>query len=137
MARKVSSSKQLQITLEGPFFERNPTKTFRANVRDMMDALASEAEASVRSDIAGRPMPHSTGHTARHVRGRVSSLIGKPWEVTAVVSMDTRGMTRKEAIRTQAAASSVEGRWHPFRRTASAIRRSRAVISANLTRGME
>lgn len=136
MARKVSASKTLQITLEGPFFERDPGKTFRRNVRDLMAAVGDEAEASIRTDIEGRSMRYSTGHTARQLRGRTESLIGRKWETTAVISMDTRGMSRRDAIRTRAAASSIEGRWRPFRRTTGAIRRARAVLSANLTKGL-
>jgi hypothetical protein len=46
-------------------------------------------------------------------------------------------MDARDAIRTKAAASSVEGRFRPFRRVTSALRRSRAVLSANLTEGLE
>jgi hypothetical protein len=82
-------------------------------------------------------MPRSTGRSARQVRGRVQSLAGRRWQVTAVVSSDTSGMTRAEAISTKAAGASIERRWHPYRRHASAIRRSRAVLSANLTKGLD
>lgn len=138
MARTKSLSKQLQITLEGDFFSRDPSKTFGANVRDMMDALAAEAEKSVRAEIVSRAgsMPYSTGWTARTIRGRTRSLTGKRWRVSAVISADTSGMSRRDAIRTKAAAASIEARWRPFRRTAAAMRRSRAVLAANLTKGM-
>lgn len=132
-------TKALRVDFGGPFFERDPAKTFRANVRDFMDAVATEGGKDVRSQIDAKrgAMPQSTGHTAAHVRGRTSSLAGKRWMVTAVVSMDTRGMTRAQAIRTQAAASSVEERFHPFRRTTAAVRRGRAIQTANLLKGIE
>lgn len=136
MARKVSGSKQLQITLEGPFFDRDPRKTLRRNMRELMAAVAKEAAISIRTDIRGRPMPYSTGHTVGNIVGRTKSVTGKPWQVSAVISANTQDMSRKEAIRTKAAAASIERRWRPFRRTASAIRRSRAVLSANLTKGL-
>ena len=34
----------LTVRFEGPFFTRDPGKTLRGNVRDMMEALAVEAE---------------------------------------------------------------------------------------------
>lgn len=138
MARTKSLSKQFQITLEGDFFTRDPSKTFGGNVRDMMDAIAAEAGKSVRAQIVSRAgsMPSYTGWTAATVRGRTRSLTGKRWLVSAVISADTSGMSRKDAIRTKAAGASIEARWHPFRKTASAIRRSRAVLSANLTKGL-
>lgn len=137
MARaKVYTGKDFRVALEGPFFERDPAKTVRQNIRGLMEAIASEAEDDIRRQISSRRMPHSTGHSAAHVRGRTKSLSGKQWEVTAVVSMDTRGMDRREAVRTQAAMASIERRWRPFAKTRTNIRRSRAVISANLTKGL-
>src|SRR5688572_20057743 len=131
-------AKALRVDFKGPFFTRDPRKTFRANIRDFMDAVANEGERDVRQQIEARAsaMPNYTGHTAAHVRGRTANLSGKRWQVTAVVGMDTRGMSRAQAIRTQAAASSVEGRFHPFRRTTAAIKRGRAVQMANLTKGL-
>ncbi len=126
------------VAFSGPFFTKDPVKTFRQNVRSLMDAVATEGESAVRSEIeshAGQ-MRRYTGHTARSVRGRTSSLSGKRWQVSAVVSTDTGGMDRTEAIRTKAAGASIERRWHPFRRVASALRRSKAAISADLTKGM-
>jgi hypothetical protein len=43
-------------------------------------------------------------------------------------------MDRADAIRTKAAAASIERRWHPFRRVAAAGRRA---AKANLTKGLE
>lgn len=128
-----------RVDFSGPFFERDPQKTIRDNIGDLMDALALEAERDVVGQIQSKAgaMPRYTGWTASHVRGRTSSIAGKRWALNMVVSMDTRGMGAQRAIRTQAAAASIERRWHPFRRTASAVRRSRAVIYANLTEGLE
>jgi hypothetical protein len=128
-----------RVDFSGPFFDRDPVKTIRANIRDMMDRLAEEGERDVVQQIAGRSgsMPAYTGWTASHVRGRTESLSGKRWAVSAVVSMNTAGMDARTAIRTQAATATIEARWHPFRRTTTAIRRSRAVMAANLTKGLE
>lgn len=104
-----------------------------------MDDLAAEGERAVKAQMAAKAgqMPHYTGHTAAAVRGRTKSLANKRWLVSAVISTDTSGMDRKEAIRTKAAAAQMEGRFHMFRLTAGAMRRSRKVLAANLTKGME
>lgn len=127
-----------RVDFSGPFFDRDPRKTIRSNIRDMMDRLAAEGERDVKQQIAGRAgaMPHYTGWTHDRVRGRTESLSGKQWAVTAVVSTDTSGMSARDAIRTKAAAASIERRFHPFRRTTSAMRRSRAVLGANLVKGL-
>jgi hypothetical protein len=128
-----------RVDFTGPFFTKDPAKTLRQNIADMMDRLAAEGERDVKQQISGRSgsMPGYTGWTHSRVRGRTSSLGGKRWAVTAVISTDTSGMSARDAIRTKAAAASIERRFHPFRRTSTALRRARAVVAANLTKGME
>lgn len=128
-----------RVDFKGPFFERDVRKSMRTNIRDMMGALAQEAESDVKGQVGGRhgSMPRSTGATYASIKGRTTSLGGKQWQVTAVVSANTGGMDRATAIRIKAAASTIERRWHPFRRTSFSIRRARAVISANLTKNIE
>jgi hypothetical protein len=121
-----------RVDFTGPFFTKDPAKTLRQNIADMMDRLAAEGERDVKQQISGY-----TGWTHSRVRGRTSSLGGKRWAVTAVISTDTSGMSARDAIRTKAAAASIERRFHPFRRTSTALRRARAVVAANLTKGME
>lgn len=126
------------VELSGPFFTRDPRQTVRQNIRRMMDALASEMEAGVKSgmDAASGGIPLWTGWTRDHVVGRTQSLSGRRWGLTAVVSANTAGMDRPGAIRTKAAAASIERRFHPFRRTTARARRARAVLAANLTEGL-
>lgn len=128
-----------RVDFTGPFFTRDPKRTIRQNIRDMLDRLAAEMESDVQGQMENRAgsMPGWTGWTRDHVVGRTESLGGKRWGLTAVVSANTNHMDRDEAIRTKAAAATIERRWHPFRRTTSAARRSRAVIGANLTEGLE
>ena len=128
----------LTVRFEGPFFRSNPGKTLRGNVRDMMEALAVEAEDEVKTEIGAHAgqMPHSTGYSRNAVIGRVKSIAGKPWMASMVVSSSTVGKDAAESKRTLAAASIIEGRWHIFRRTASAIRRSRAILRADLVKGL-
>ena len=125
------------LDLTGPFFERDPGKTVRGNIRKMMQGLADEGEKAVREQIESHTYPRGTGWTRDHAVGRVESLSGKSWFLTAVISANTNQMSPEDAIRTKAAAASVERRYHPFRRGASALRRSKAVLNANLTKGLE
>lgn len=140
-ARSAATAKRVDLTvaLSGPFFDRDPKATFRQNVRAMLAALAEEAAKDVRSQIAANEpqMPHATGHSRNQVVGRTKSLSGKQWALTAVISESTAGMGKREAIRTKAAGASIERRFHSFARTARAVRSSKAVLSANLTKGIE
>ena len=139
MARQSETLTQFKVELSGPFFTRDPRKTVKGNIRKMMANLAQEAEDAVRGQIQehASSMPYYTGWSRERAIGRVESLGGKDWAATMVVSANTSGMSRKDAIRTKAAASGIERRWYPFRRTSTAIRRSRAILAANLTEGLE
>jgi hypothetical protein len=125
--------------LSGDFFRRDPGKTLRQNVRSMLDALAAEMERIVQDEIAGHAggMPRYTGWTRAHTVGRTESYSGKRWGTWAVVSANTQGMSKADAIRTKAAAATIERRWHPYQRVKSAVYRSRALVRANLTEGLE
>ena len=128
-----------KVQLEGDFFKRDPGKTFRMNVRDMLDDLAAWMEAEVQSQIGAHAgsMPGYTGWSREHTVGRTESVSGKRWGTWAVVSANTEGMDRKAAIRTKAAAATIERRWHPYRNVKSGVYRSRPIITANLTEGLE
>lgn len=133
----MSVTPEFKVALSGPFFTRDPGKTVRGNILDMMDALAYLTEGELRGLIASKPMPRSTGWTAAHVVGRTRNLAGKRWQVTAVISTSTVGMDKHDAIRTKAAAAGMEKRYHPYRQVKNYISRSRAVLGANLVKGLE
>jgi hypothetical protein len=130
---------RVSVELNGNFFRRDPRKTVKGNIRKMMEAMAPEAERLVKTQIEARAgsMPYYTGRTTDNIVGRAQSVSGKSWAATMVVSANTSGMSRGDAIRIKASASGIERRWHPFKRVASALRRSRAVLAANLTEGLE
>ena len=128
----------LKVELDGNFFKRDPKKTVRGNIRDMLDKLAIEMEGEVRRQTeshAGQ-MPYSTGWTADHVKGFVT-WGGNRWQFWAAVQAYTQGMDARDAIRTKAAAASVERRFHPYRSVKGGIYRSKAIFTANLTEGLE
>jgi len=124
--------------MSGPFFQRDSGQTFRQSVRRAMQGLAQEGEAMVKSQF-----PVRSGRSRAGVRGRAESLNGKQWFMTAVVSQTRvfpwqnkgkRGFAgRGEAVYR---GGKLEAQRHMFRRTASALRRSRKVLHADLTRGL-
>lgn len=127
------------VTLEGPFFRRDPGKTLRGNVRDLMDALAEQMQSDVRTEIAAHAgsMPNYSGWTWAHIRGRTVSRTGKRWGTWARVSAYTEDLDAKEAKRTKAAAATIERRWHPWRAAKRNVYRSRALLTADLTKGLD
>jgi len=130
------------VDLSGPLFQRDPGKTLRGNIRKMMAGVAAEGERIVRENLragqAGRaPISALGDRVADHAIGRVTSLTGKHWMATAVVSVNNSGFSPKQGISLMAAASSVEGRSHAFRALYRDLQRSRAVARANLTEGLE
>jgi hypothetical protein len=132
----------LTVELTGPFFEHDPGKTLRGNIEQMMEGVAEEGQRLVRSVLAAgestrEPIARlSPDRVSQHAIGRVRSLSGKKWRATAVISVNNSGLSRVQGISLMAAASSLEGRFHAFRRTASAIRRARAILNADLTKGL-
>lgn len=129
-----------KLEYSGPFFEKDPGKTARQNVMDFLDRLAEYGAGRVQMAIAGKrgSMPYSTGHTRDRIVGRTRAELargGKRWTSTAVVSANTDGMSRKEAIRTLAAASSIEGRWRPFKSTTYAMAAKARTV--DLTKNLE
>jgi len=127
------------MDLSGPFFTRDPAKTVRENIRDMLGRLAEEMEKDVQGQIEARAgsTPAYTGWSRSRVVGRTASLVGRNWWLHAVVSPNTTGLDKANAIRTMAATATIERRWHPFRKTSFRVRHSRAVLGANLTKGID
>lgn len=124
------------VELSGPFFRADPAKRVAENIVDLLEYLADYGEKYVKGQIAGKAgrMPRYTGWTFDRIVGRVTSETGKKWWRNAVVSANTDGMGREDAIRTKAAAATIEKRWHPFRRAAYSTRGH--VRKHDLTKGL-
>lgn len=130
---------QQKVTYSGPFFTGSPSKTFYENLGDMLDQVAGEMEGMARSEISSHEgqMPYSIGWTEAHTFGYTRSpKTGKVWATWAAVGVPTTGMGKEQAIRTKAAAASIERRFHVFRNVKSAVYRMRALLRADLTKGM-
>lgn len=131
------------IDMSGPFFTHDPAKTFRANARTMLAAVAEEGQKDVEAQLRvgqGGRYPLGGGirpnRVSGHVVGRVTSLSGRKWALTAVVSVNNKGLSQKQGIKLMAAASYLEGQTHAFRRTTGHLRRARAVNRAELFKGI-
>lgn len=133
---------KVSVQVSGPFFQRDPAKTLRENIRLMMSAIAKEGAEDVIARLqsgAGSRAPISAlgDRVSDHVRGRVESLSGKDWAATAVISVNNSGLSSRGGMSLMAAASIVEGRVHAFRQATTRLRNSRAANRAELTKGLE
>lgn len=129
------------IDKTGPFFRSVPSKTFLENVRVMLEAVAKEgeqdAEAQLRVGQAGRELiTYGGDRVSQHVVGRVTSIAGRKWGLSAVISVNNSHLNRAQGISLMAAASEIEGRLHVFRRTTSRLRSAKAINLAELTKGL-
>lgn len=135
----------LTVRLSGPFFEHDPRKTVRQNIRAMLEAVALEAQEDVRSNF-----PVLTGAGRAGVVGRVASLKGKHWELHATISQQhvypwarRSGATIRSGRNVVANSANaayrggkLERKLHMFSHAATSIRRAKAVINADLTAGL-
>lgn len=133
----MSSAPKITISLSGPLFQKDLRVTLRQNMRRMLQGMADEGEAAIVAlypvGSAGDPHP---GLGRSGVVGRVASLSGKPWALTAVIS-EQHVYPWLNGGQKEYRGGKTEARVHMFRRTASALRHSRAVLMGNLTAGLE
>lgn len=127
MARRRRNITGLEMT--GPFFAKDPAKTFADNLEDFMDAVAKRAEAEVvarmrRGEATRDLVSMGLGRVSDRVVGRTSNLSGRRWRVTAKVSVVPKGLVRLEAIALMAAASEVESQTGAFRKVKGRIRKA-------------
>ena len=138
----VSTRSTATVSLSGPFFSKDVEKTMMENIHKMMEGIAAEGATAARVNLAAgsasRALVRMTGdRVADHVIGRTVSRAGKQWYTAAVVQVDNKGLDAAGSRSLMAAASRIEGKTHSVRKVATSLRSSRAVLSANLTAGME
>ena len=132
-----------RFELDGPFFRKDARATVIENIGAMLDEAAEAMEADVRASIAGHAgmMPRYSGWSWARTIGRRESRGGRRWWYHAVVSANTEGgggvgpLGAADAIRTKAAAATIERRWHPYRKTTRAARK--AIRALDLTKGLD
>ena len=84
----------MTIELEGPFFTADPERTYRQNIRDLMDDLAKTGENEVRARLYPSRSASSAG---KYVKGRTSSIkTGRRWATYMVVSSTDRSLSGEE-----------------------------------------
>lgn len=129
-----------RIRRDGPFFRSDPARTFRANVRSLLEALVAEGTADVvaqlRAGEAGRAEISTGGRVADQVIGRVSSLAGRPWSTWGVVGVVPDVVDLKDVIATRAAEAELERETGAFARTTRRLRAARAANVRELLRGL-
>lgn len=80
----------MTIELQGPFFTADPVKTYRQNIRSLMDDLARAAEDEVKARL--RPGPAADAARG-YIRGRTHSYKdGHRWATYMVVSSTDRSL---------------------------------------------
>lgn len=123
-----------KVTLDGRVF-RDPSGVIGKNIEAMLEDVSSEMEREVKRQIRQRAgsMRFYTGATTGSIRGRVESVRGRKWHRHAVVSAYTGDQERRGAIRTKAAAATIEARWHPFKKVGAASRRILRDMAKGLT----
>lgn len=132
----------LSVEYKGPLFSKDVRKTFRANARDLVSAIAEDGEGLVKAELT---VGHGrlTGRYADAVESRVRSLTGKKWQVTAVVTStrhlempNFRGYgTFLESGVKGKVQSAFRGLW-VYKRVASLLRRRSRAARADLTKGL-
>lgn len=136
MARLGGIRTKGRITTSGPFFARDPGDTFSRNAAKMMEAFAREGETEARTRIRSIPPAGvRTGRTRSKLLGRAKAIAGRPWRATAIVGIP-RIQAGPDPIATYAALARIESAAHPMRATTNALRRARAVNTAELTKGL-
>lgn len=139
MARSKYGSR---VEYSGPFFEKSPSKTFRQNARAALLVMAQDGADLVQSELASH-RGEQAPHIADHIEGRVKSLQGKPWALSSVVSSQLHLMLPGhkgyalflETGQRGQRQTSFRG-LYAFRRVANAMKRSRKVVAADLTKGL-
>jgi hypothetical protein len=135
------TSFQTTLKRTGPFFHGDPSKTFRQNAHDLMEAVAREGAADVRGQLrmgdAGRlPVNGTSRHVSDYVAGELRKAPAGP-NYRAVTFVRNRGLSKIRGISLMAAASWVESQVHAFRKSKGRMARSREINSAELLKGLQ
>ena len=128
-----------KVQLTGPLFSPQADLTLRQIIRRMLQAVADEGDA-----VASARSPRLTGALVGGIEGRVHALGGRPWALTAVVSATHVYSWKNKGARgfvgraqAEYRGGKAEARYRMFRATTTQLRRARAVLAADITRGLE
>lgn len=128
-----------RVDLSGPFFAPDADKRLGQNIRAMLQGVADEGDRAV-TDRS----PRKSGALAGGIVGRVASASGRPWMLTAVISATHVYPWRNKGARGYVGRSEAEyrggkaeARYRMFKGVTYQLRAARAVLSANLSKGLE
>jgi hypothetical protein len=135
------------IDKTGPFFTKDPAKTFRQNARSMMRAIALEGQTDVIAQLlvsqSGRAEISVASVTPRRVAAHVAASVPytpgqtKAGTIISHVYVPNFGYSPKEGRSLMAAYSEVERETGAFKRTTGRLRRAKAINRAELLKGLE
>lgn len=139
----VANPLTVEFELTGPFFTKDPAKTYAENVQELMEKLAREGAEEVRRGFgqgsAGRSPVSALGdRVADHIIGRVvarPSRGGRSWRASGVFQVYAEGMDAKTAKSLMAAGSVLEGRLGVIRRVTRKL--ASRLRQVDLTKGIE
>jgi len=123
----------------GPFFANDPAKTLADNIHDMMLKIAREGRKDVRGQFmigeSERDPIRMLGkaHVSHYITGELRRWPHGP-NYSAKIIVRNRKLTAEQGRSLYAAASSVEGRIHAFRKTTRRI--LVAINGVDLTKGL-
>lgn len=122
---------RLKVEFTGPFFTKDIKRTMRQNGQAMLRGMAAEGESAVKAQLGAQGSVKRLGG----VVGQMQSLTGKRWDVTMAIH-STYKYPWANAGSGEYKGGKLEGRYHAFRRVASALRRSAKIARADLTKGL-
>ena len=126
---------KIDIRLEGPFFHRDVKKTFRDNARALLLALAYEGAIPIRQALNEHRSNRSHGHAADGIRAELGAIDGSRWLISSAIHQTNTYPWPGGGGRVYKGGK-LEAKIHIFRRVYLALRRSRKIASANLTKGL-
>jgi hypothetical protein len=138
-----------KVQLTGPLFEPDADLTLRQNIRRMIQATAEEGESVVKQraprqmgDLADNVVGRTRGRRAWFLTGVISATHVYPWATWPAQPGDGRRGGRGERGFTGRAEAEYRGgkaeeRYRMFRAATYQLRAARAVMAANLTKGLE
>jgi hypothetical protein len=133
------------ITYDGPFFTKDPTKTFRGNARSMLRQMALEGARDVRAQLIpgeATRRPISVEIPRRRVSQHVAASVpytpgaSKVGNILANVYVPNFGYSRKQGVALMAAYAEVARQTGAFPTTTRRLRRSRKANAAELLKGL-
>lgn len=134
-----ASDSHARITFSGPLFSADAGKRVGENIRRMLQGVADEGASTVRARS-----PRRSGDFIGGVQGRVRGIRGNKWALTAVVSQTHVYPWRNKGARgfsgraqAEYRGGKVERRYRMFRSVSNQLRAARAVVAANITKGIE